>query len=88
MWPALGGVTWHLQFFFYRMGTTYLGEKYEFASWSIHMAFIILFSNLWGLYYKEWKGVHKKTMSTLFLGLAVIILSILMIGLSNTFFGE
>jgi len=70
------------------MGTTYLGEKYEFASWSIHMAFIILFSNLWGLYSNEWKDVHKKTMSTLFTGLSVIILSILMIGLSPTFFGE
>ena len=87
-WAALGGITWYLQFFFYGMGTTYLGEKYEFASWSIHMAFIILFSNLWGIYFKEWKGVHKKTMSTLFLGLSVIILSILMIGLSPTFFGD
>ncbi len=69
------------------MGTTYLGEEYEFASWSIHMAFIILFSNLWGLYYKEWKGVSKKTMTALFSGLGVIILSILMIGLSNIIFG-
>lgn len=87
IWAALGGVTWYLQFFFYGMGTTYLGEEYEFASWSIHMAFIILFSNLWGLYYKEWKGVSKKTMTTLFIGLGVIILSVLMIGLSNTLFG-
>ncbi len=87
-WAALGGITWYLQFFFYGMGTTYLGEKYEFASWSIHMAFIIFFSNLWGLYFKEWKGAHKKTITTLYLGLAVLILSILMIGLSNTIFGE
>ncbi len=87
-WAALGGLTWYLQFFFYGMGTTYLGEKYDFASWSIHMAFIILFSNLWGLYFNEWKGVHKKTSVTLFLGLAVIIISILMIGLSPTLFGE
>lgn len=88
LWAALGGVTWYLQFFFYGMGTTFLGEKYEFASWSIHMAFIIIFSNLWGLYFKEWQGAHKKTMSTLFLGLTVLILSILMIGLSNYLFGE
>ena len=86
-WAALGGITWYLQFFFYGMGTTYLGEKYEFASWSIHMAFIILFSNLWGLYFREWKGVHKKTLQTLLFGLTVIVLSILMIGLSNTVFG-
>ena len=87
-WAALGGLTWYLQFFFYGMGTTYLGEKYEFASWSIHMGFIILFSNLWGLYFKEWKGVHKKTIFTLLTGLTVIILAILIIGLANTFIGE
>lgn len=87
-WAALGGVTWYLQFFFYGMGTTFLGEKYAFASWSIHMAFIIFFSNLWGLFFKEWNGAHKKTMKTLYFGLSVLILSIMMIGLSNTLFGE
>jgi L-rhamnose-H+ transport protein len=79
-----GGVTWYFQFFFYGMGTTFLGEKYEFASWSLHMAFIIIFSTLWGVYFKEWEGVSKKTMRTLWLGLAVIILSTLLIGIGNS----
>ncbi|MEP2280157.1 L-rhamnose/proton symporter RhaT [Maribacter sp.] len=79
-----GGVTWYFQFFFYGMGTTYLGEEYEFASWSLHMAFIIIFSTLWGVYFKEWEGVSKKTMRTLWLGLAVIILSTLIIGIGNS----
>jgi len=52
------------------------------------MAFIIFFSNLWGLYFKEWKGAHKKTMTTLYIGLAILILSIMMIGLSNALFEE
>ncbi len=79
-----GGVTWYFQFFFYGMGTTFLGEKYEFASWTLHMAFIIIFSSLWGLYFKEWKGVSKKTMQTLWLGLAVIIFSTILIGIGNS----
>ena len=79
-----GGVTWYFQFFFYGMGTTFLGEKYEFASWSLHMAFIIIFSTLWGVYFKEWEGVSKKTMRTLWLGLSVIILSTLLIGIGNS----
>ncbi len=78
-----GGVTWYFQFFFYGMGTTFLGKKYEFASWTLHMAFIIIFSTLWGLYFKEWKGVSKKTMRTLWLGLTVIILSTIIIGVGN-----
>lgn len=52
-WSALGGVIWYGQFFFYGMGTTKLGEKYSFSSWSIHMAFIIVFSNLWGIIFHE-----------------------------------
>ena len=79
-----GGVTWYFQFFFYGMGSTYLGEEYEFASWTLHMAFIIIFSTLWGLYFKEWKGSSKKTMSTLWLGLGVIILSTIIIGIGNS----
>ncbi len=79
-----GGVTWYFQFFFYGMGETFLGEKYKFASWTLHMAFIIIFSSLWGLYFKEWKGVSKKTMQTLWLGLAVIIFSTILIGVGNS----
>jgi L-rhamnose-H+ transport protein len=82
-WAVLGGTTWYLQFFFYGMGTTFLGKQYDFASWSIHMAFIILFSNLWGLYFKEWKGVRNKTKIILGVGLATIIIAILMVGLGS-----
>ncbi|MEP0367035.1 MAG: L-rhamnose/proton symporter RhaT [Cyclobacteriaceae bacterium] len=84
LWASLGGITWYLQFFFYGMGTTYLGEKYDFASWSIHMAFIIFFSNFWGIYYKEWKGVTKNTSLVLGAGLFVILLSVVLIGMANT----
>ncbi len=83
-WAMLGGLTWYLQFFFYGMGTTFLGKKYEFASWSIHMAFIILFSNMWGLIYKEWQGASPPTKRVLFLGLGLILISILMIGMATT----
>jgi L-rhamnose-H+ transport protein len=84
-WAATGGVTWYFQFFFYGMGVTFLGERFDFASWSLHMAFIILFSSLWGIYFKEWKGVSKKTTWTLTAGLVTIVISTMMIGLSNLF---
>lgn len=83
LFAILGGVTWYFQFFFYGMGTTFLGEEFDFASWTLHMAFIILFSNLWGLYFKEWQGVSRRTYTTIGVGLLVILLSTVLIGMGS-----
>lgn len=83
LFAALGGVTWYLQFFFYGMGATYLSKKYGFASWSLHMGFIILFSTAWGIYFKEWKGISSKTNTVLWTGLMTILIAIVMIGMGS-----
>jgi len=76
---AIAGVTWYLQFMFYGMGTTRMGDN-DFASWSIHMAFIIAFSNMWGLVFREWKACSKRTLTIIVTGIAVVVLSIVLIG--------
>jgi L-rhamnose-H+ transport protein len=68
------------------MGTTQLG-KYEFSSWTLHMAFIIVFSTLWGLALREWRGVSRTTHTWNAAGLIVLILSIVIIGWGNTLAG-
>jgi L-rhamnose-H+ transport protein len=78
---ALAGTTWFLQFFFYGMGESKLGNGA--SSWILHMAFIILIANGWGILLKEWKGVSKKTKSTIILGIATILLSVLVVGYGN-----
>jgi L-rhamnose-H+ transport protein len=83
---AIAGFTWYLQFFFYGMGTTQLG-RYEFSSWTLHMAFIIVFSTLWGLALREWKGASRVTHTWNAAGLIVLILSIVIIGWGNTLAG-
>ncbi len=80
---VIGGVIWYGQFFFYGMGTTKLGEKFDFSSWSIHMAFIIIFSNFWGLYFHEWKGTSAKTKSLVWFGILTLITSTIIIGYGN-----
>ena len=80
LWAMLAGTTWYFQFFFYGMGSTFIGESLEFASWTLHMSFIILFSTLWGLYFKEWKGIGAKTKWVLVCGLLLIVLSTGLIG--------
>lgn len=78
----LGGCIWYMQFFFYGMGSTQMG-KYDFSSWSIHMAFIIIFSNMWGLLFKEWQNVRRRTYGLVVSGLLILVLSTLTIGYAN-----
>ena len=79
---ALAGTVWFLQFFFYGMGESKLGNGA--SSWILHMAFIILVANMWGIVLKEWKGVSKKTKTTITLGVFTIILSVMLVGLGNS----
>ena len=79
---ALAGVTWYMQFFFYTMGETQMGA-YKFSSWTIHMASIIIFSTLWGIGLKEWKGAGRFSLYLLAIGLAVLVGSTIIIGYGN-----
>jgi L-rhamnose-H+ transport protein len=80
---TLAGAIWYAQFFFYGMGTTKLGEKYDFSSWSIHMAFIIVFSNLWGIVFHEWRGTSRTTKALVWAGILTLIGSTIVIGYGN-----
>ena len=82
-WALLAGVTWYFQFFLYGMGQSKMGKSLDFASWTLHMAFIITVGMMWGLYYSEWKGVSAKTMRVFYSGLAVIIFSTMLIGFGS-----
>ena len=82
LFSALAGTMWFLQFFFYGMGESKLGNGA--SSWILHMAFIILIANVWGLVLREWKGVGKKTNATIIAGIAIIILSVLVVGYGNS----
>ena len=78
----LSGLMWYGQFFFYGMGTTKMG-KFDFASWSIHMASIIIFSNLWGLWLKEWAHANRQTRTYLWAGIITLLISVVLIGIGN-----
>ncbi len=73
---------WYLQFFFYGMGESKLGNGA--SSWILHMAFIILVANFWGLALKEWKGAERKTFATFVTGLLIIIGSVILVGFGNS----
>lgn len=82
LFSAIAGTMWFLQFFFYGMGESKLGNGA--SSWILHMSTIILTANFWGFYLKEWKGVSKKTFNTFLLGIVLIMLSIVLVGIGNS----
>jgi L-rhamnose-H+ transport protein len=82
LFSALAGTIWFLQFFFYGMGESKLGNGA--SSWILHMSTIILTANLWGVYRREWHGVAKKTKWTITSGIIVIILSVVLVGIGNS----
>ena len=79
---ALAGVIWYFQFFFYSLGQTKMG-KYDFSSWTLHMASIIIFATLWGLALKEWTGTSLRTRLLVTAGLVLLIGSTLIVGYGN-----
>ncbi|HKU25128.1 MAG TPA: L-rhamnose/proton symporter RhaT [Candidatus Sulfotelmatobacter sp.] len=79
---ALAGTTWYFQFFFYTMGESQMGQ-YGFSSWTLHMASIIIFSSLWGIGFREWKGAGVRAASLLTLALFLLIASTVIVGYGN-----
>ena len=73
----LAGLLWYSQFFGLSLGKGFLVESPALItfSWCILMALNVVFSNVWGIILKEWKGVSRATVAVLVAGLAVLIFS-------------
>ena len=82
LFAAMAGVIWYFQFFFYSMGQTKMG-KYDFSSWTLHMASIIIFATLWGLVLREWRGTSMRTKLLVSLGLFLLVSSTVIVGYGN-----
>ena len=73
----LAGALWYSQFFGLSLGQGFLKESPTLMtlSFCILMALNVVFSNVWGIILKEWKGCSKATIAVLILGIIVLILS-------------
>jgi len=78
----LAGGIWYMQFFFYTMGESQMGD-YKFSSWTLLMASIIIFSTLWGIALKEWHGVSLRTKVLVTLTLITLVGSTMIVGYGN-----
>ncbi len=71
----IAGFLWFLQFHFFGMGSSKLPEGMAVFGWSILMALNIAISNIWGIFLNEWKGVNRRTIVVLIIGIVVLVLS-------------
>ncbi len=73
----LAGALWYSQFFGLSLGKGFLTDYPTLMTlaFCILMALNVVFSNVWGIILKEWKGVSKATICVLVLGLIVLIVS-------------
>lgn len=74
---ALAGALWYSQFFGLSLGKGFLTESATLTtlSFCILMALNVVFSNVWGIILKEWKGCSPKTIAVLVVGIIVLIVS-------------
>ncbi|MCR5680230.1 MAG: L-rhamnose/proton symporter RhaT [Prevotella sp.] len=73
----LAGALWYSQFFGLSLGKGFLTSSPTLMTlaFCILMAFNVIFSNVWGIILKEWKGCSQKTIAVLILGLIVLVIS-------------
>ena len=74
---ALAGALWYSQFFGLSLGKGFLtsSEVLTTLAFCILMALNVVFSNVWGIILKEWKGCSQKTITVLIVGIIVLIVS-------------
>ena len=73
----LAGALWYSQFFGLALGKGFLtgSPTLMTLSFCILMALNVVFSNVWGIILKEWKGCSGKTIAVFIAGIAVLIVS-------------
>lgn len=73
----LAGALWYSQFFGLSLGKGFLADSPTLTtlSFCILMALNVVFSNVWGIILKEWKGCSRGTITVLIIGIIVLVIS-------------
>jgi L-rhamnose-H+ transport protein len=62
--------------------------SYKFSCWTLQMASIIIFSTLWGIGLREWKGTSRRTQVLLTVGIFVLVASTTIVGYGSYLAGQ
>jgi L-rhamnose-H+ transport protein len=79
LWCTLAGMLAYSEFFFYGLAAPNMG-KFSFTNLPIHLALVIVFSNVWGILLAEWRGTSARTKLCIFAGNVALLVATVLIG--------
>ena len=74
------GAMWLGGMLLYGMGANRLGSLGSSIGWAIVMSLMVIVANLWGLLTGEWHGVGRRPLRIMGVGLAILVVSMFMVG--------
>ena len=74
---------WIGSFYLYGLGAARLGRWGGILGWPLFISLAILVGNLWGLWRGEWEGAPAGARRKLGVGLAVLLVSVVIFGVSS-----
>ena len=80
---VLMSVMWIGSFYLYGMSPSYLGVLGVVVGWPLFISLSIIVGNLWGLKRGEWTNAPAAARSLLYKGIAVLIVAVIIIAISN-----
>jgi len=84
LYTLIMGILWGGSIEYYGMATANLGELGPSIGWAVFQATAIFAANILGILTGEWKGVSKKALMLMAVGLGVLLVGICIVGYSNT----
>ena len=64
----------------YGRAAVMMGNLGDSAGWGLYMGMVIVISNVWGFVTGEWRGVHGRPLLLMFIGMALLLIAIALIG--------
>jgi L-rhamnose-H+ transport protein len=81
------GIAWPMGIVLYGIGAGKMGAYGPFVAWPMMLLSSILFGNLAGALGGEWKGTSTKARSTMFAGVAILVLAFVVFGVAQRLLG-
>ncbi|MFI3289861.1 MAG: L-rhamnose/proton symporter RhaT [Rikenellaceae bacterium] len=79
---SASGFLWFINFIFYTMGRSRMGE-FSFIAWGILMSLTIICGTLWGIYRGEWREAPRQAKTIMYIGLVILASASFIIGMSS-----
>jgi len=84
LYTLIMGIPWGGSIEYYGMATANLGKLGPSIGWAVFQATAIFAANILGILTGEWRGVGKKALSLMAIGLFVLLAGICIVAYSNT----